>query len=239
MKRIIYFLLIVLSWAYKTYAQDIEQEIRNMQSVAESEFISCKMRFETYFEEIKGEPVDVNNGKMIKKGDEYYQQIDHFEMIKSEQANLMINHEMRTIACLPQELPDASTMFAPDQLSVNGLLSMCESYQHRSFPGNKRVFELNFENQIWDKVIIEYDKNTYLPGRIEYYYAAELTYGTADNQNTVKPIMVILMDNYNLNQSKADSGNSIEHFLRRDNDKWVQSEAFSHYQLLGNITIQN
>lgn len=158
--------------------------------------VSYSITLTSYMDSITGESIDVNKVKIVRDGDASYQKIGDFEILKTPEYSVSVNHLGKTISY--SESYNSFDQSELDALNTTKILETCKVETFKKVTKKSYMYMLYNEKSLgYNRAKLYFNPQTYLIQRIEIYYKYEVEHEfSEDNVIKGKPVMVMEFDNY-------------------------------------------
>ncbi|HTN08212.1 hypothetical protein [Agriterribacter sp.] len=230
-------LLLLLLITGNSYTQHFDRAAEELQQIRNAysgpDYNSFTIQYQYAMESNPEKIADVLTVYFKIKGGNYYCKTDNMEFIQNDSVNAAIYHNEKTIV-----LTNATAHIEKGRLLIDDWDSafIAANIDSVSIADNKATRTLVFyfaPASGYSRCSITYNKNTFLPKRIDYIQRATQSFETGKT----KPNGIIVTAKF-LAHSKAAFKESIfdySKFIKKKNSKWSTVANYESYSVVNNV----
>ncbi len=227
-------LLLITGNSYAQYFDRAAEELQKIRNAYSGPgYNSFTIQYQYAMESAPEKTADALTVYFKIKGSNYYCKTDNMEFIQNDSVNAAIYHNEKTIV-----LTNAAACMEKGRLLIDDWDSafIAAHIDSVSVTGNKATRTLSFHfapGSAYSRCSITYNKNTFLPQRIDYIQRAtqSLEAGKARANG------IIVTANF-LEHSKAAFKETIfdyTKFIKKQNSKWATVATYKSYSVVNNV----
>ena len=218
-------LVLILFCTSFSVAQNLEEDIRNMQELyTMTKNFSANISIKVFEGEEEKKLVESRKAEIRKQGNEFFYKIGHLTILINKQFHLMINNKQKTI--LLDELSGPISLDWQKQL-IPGIDSTLQQFEQINFIENKdgvKKYLLINKDKAIDKIELFLDADKYYLRKLIYQYNPAIS-----GQDGYA---IIDFEQVSTSPNTSASIFSEKRFIQRTGNRFKGADAFKDYEVI-------
>lgn len=233
----IYIAALLLSWiiaAHTTYAQNVTEDLQRIeQRYATTERLTAEMVYRVYANNKAEDPLQTEDGKVIKKGSKTYQKIGPMETLTTPDYQLVTDHSNQLIV-LSQGVENNNALTGVSTEQLRELLKLCKDITYEVLNDRQAQYMMQIPSGEYQQVALVFDRQDFWLNKITLFYRyPQALSGQTGPQEA--PRVEIDFTQISTKKRVNDDIFAYNNLLNKSHNQYSLTKEYEHYRLINQL----
>lgn len=226
----ILFCVITLNLDAQTISTDELSKVNKELLKANS--LAIDMIYTVYAGHSTQQPLQIEKGIYLRKGDKFYSKLLGIETLISEGYFVLVYSEDQTMVIGPSDKINSGNTTPVD---IQKSLSMCNKIEEIKSGKNQKAYKIFYKSTVaseYDAAEIYYNKTNYIIEKMVLYYRSPMRLTTDSNLSSEMPRLEIEYTAINTSPSLKDRDFSTQNFFDKKGSGYTPALKYKNYRII-------
>ena len=225
---------LVLIIPFISSAQNLAEDLQRMdQAYADAEQLTMQVSYEVFRNATAQEPIQVEKGQIVRRGNQSYQKIGAVETITTAEYQLVADHtHQAVILAAGVNTPTSAGTLSVEQLQT--LLQLCDSVEYKAIDPQHMQYTLLIPSSEYQKITITLDRQHYWIKKMVLHYRHGRKFTDAAGAPEA-PRLEMTFGNISTRKKVPQDTFAYQNFLDKSHNRYTLNKTYQHYQLINQL----